>query len=887
MLNVSNRKQGCRRIIVSCLTIAMLLLMFPSAFARDSESTRKGTSLYPLYWIAYEPCFTADAPLDEARWKANIDWAAESLLPHGYNMVTTDGWLGGSTQTTANGYLLKYNDNWEHGWQYWADYCNSKGLDMGVYYNPLWIIDSVRDDPSKTVIGTNIPVQDIYTAGFADVTKTGAKEYIQGYVNYFKDMGVRFLRVDFLCWYETGAGSGGAPAGVPAWGSENYATALRWIAEAAGDDMEVSLVMPNSLNHAANEVLYGDLMRVDTDTTNGDWTWLNKGSFGDERQTWNDRFCQWANPFQGLTGFSDIGGRGNLTLDGDFLRIQNFTGPYADNEKRTAISLFTMAGSPLALASQYDTIGNNLSYLTNPEILALKKDGFVGKPIYYNGNPFEPAYSGQPDTGSRDSERWIGQTSRGDWIVALFNRSDNTVTKSIDFAQTLGLSNGGSVHDVWNKTNLGAMSGYSVSLAPHDVSMIIITPERRNTAAVRYEAEVASFRNGAHFNNDHTGRSGNGFVDRLSADYAGANVLFGVYADYAGTHQVSVGYANATGTVSTGKMEVRGVDNQTLSSAALSLPALSTWDNWGNVTVSLNLQQGLNLITVTRGASDTGAFNLDYIDVQASGIVNPGFEAGNLSGWTATGSNLGVDAGDVFSGSSKCYFWSSSAFTQKIDQTVSLPNGTYMVSAMVKQNSGTPTICRMELSGFGAAASYTDIPHNDSYVKISNMVTVTNGQLNVAFYESATGAANLQIDDISITPCGNVENYGFETGDFTGWTTTGTNCGVDGSDVYQGNYKCYFWSGTAFTQKIAQTVTGLSNGLHTVTAWVKQYSGTPSTCQMEISGYGGATTYSGILHGNEYVQISATVYVTNGELTITFNEVGTNCNLQIDNIQIN
>lgn len=873
-----------RKLIVSCLTIAMFLVLLPSAFARDSESTRKGTTLYPLYWTAYEPCYVPDAPLDEARWKANIDWVAENLLPYGYNMVTTDGWLGGSTQTTENGYLLKYNDNWEHDWQYWENYCQSKGLDMGVYYNPLWIIDSVRDDPSKTVIGTNIPIKDIYTAGFADVTKTGAKEYIQGYVNYFKDMGVRFLRVDFLCWYETGAGSGGAPIGVPAWGSENYAKALRWITEAAGDDMEVSLVMPNSLNHAANEVLYGDLMRVDTDTTNGDWTWLNKGSFGDERQTWNDRFCQWANPFQGLTGFSDLGGRGNLTLDGDFLRIQNFTGAYADNEKRSAISLFTMAGSPLAIASQYDTVGNNLSYLTNPEILALKQEGFVGKPIYYNGDPFEPSYSGGPDTGSRDSERWIGQTSRGDWVVALFNRSDSTVTKSIDFVQMLGLTNGGSVHDVWNQTNLGSMTSYSVSLAPHDVSMIIITSDRRDTTAVRYEAEVASFRSGAHFNNDHTGRSANGFVDQLSGDHVGANVLFGVQADYVGTYRVSVRYANATGTVGTGSVEVRGVDNQLVSSSALTLPTLATWDDWGTATVELTLQQGLNLITVTRGQNDTGAFNLDYIDVQASDMMNPGFETGDLTGWITAGSNCGVDTSDVYSGNYKCYFWSDSAFSQRIEQTFSLPNGSYFVSATVKQYSGNPEICRMELSGYGGAASYVDIPHGDTYTQVTDIVNVTNGTLNLAFYEQSSASANLQIDDITVLPCGNVQNFGFETGDLTGWTSTGSSAGVDGSDTYQGNYKCYFWNSGAFTQKLEQTVTGLSDGTHTVTAWVKQDSGNPSICRMELSGHGGSTVYSAVPHGTDYIQISGTVYVTNGQLKVTFHEEGSGCNLQIDSV---
>ena len=103
------------RTLLAIILVCMLTVsLSPSAFARESKSTRNGTSLYPLYWSAYEPCFTADAPLSEARWKANIDWVGDNLLSSGYNMVTTDGWLGGSTQTTENGYLLKYNDNWTH-----------------------------------------------------------------------------------------------------------------------------------------------------------------------------------------------------------------------------------------------------------------------------------------------------------------------------------------------------------------------------------------------------------------------------------------------------------------------------------------------------------------------------------------------------------------------------------------------------------------------------------------------------------------------------------------------------------------------------------------------------------------------------------------------------
>lgn len=802
-------------------------------------------------------------------------------------MVTTDGWLGGSTQTTENGYLLKYNDNWEHDWAYWADYCESKGLEMGVYYNPLWIIDSVVNDPSKTVIGTDIPICDIYTAGFADNTKEGAKEYIQGYVNYFKNMGVRFLRVDFLCWYETGAGSGGAPSGVPAWGSDNYATVLNWISEAAGDDMEISLVMPNSLNHAYNEAKYGDLMRVDTDTTNGNWTWLNYGSFGDERQTWNYNFCQWANPFQGLTGFSDVAGRGNLTLDGDFLRIHNFTGQYADNEKRTAISLFTMAGAPIAVADQYDTIGNNLSYYTNPEILALKKEGFVGKPIYYNGNPFEPQYSGQPDTGSRDSERWIGQTSGGDWVVALFNRSDSSVNKSIDFNEILGLPYGGYVHDIWQHTNLGHMTSYSVNLAPHDVSMVMITPVRENATAIRYEAEVASYQNGAHFNNDHIGHSGMGFVDQLSGDHVGADVLLGVYADYPGEHKLELRYSSATVDTSTATIRVKTESNTEIDSEVVSLPSTSSWDEWKTVSLSVTLNQGLNLISIGRESENTGAFNLDYIDVYSAHIVNAGFEDGTLTGWTAQGSNFGVDANDTYRGTYKCYFWSEEAFVQSISQTVNLPDGAYLVSAVTKQDTGNPTVCRMELSEFGGETQYITIPHSNSYQQLTVPVTVTNGQLRITFHEEAAGNTNLQIDEVAIIPCADVDNFGFEDGTISGWTPQGTNYGVDGSDVYQGNYKCYFWNSDTYEQKLVKNYDGISNGLHTITAWVKQDSGTPAICQLTLSNYGGGTTTTSIIpHGSNYVQISAMVYVENNHLSVAFHSNGSNCNLQIDNVII-
>jgi alpha-glucosidase len=85
-------KRRLKQVVVSSFLVCLMIFtMCSPAFARDSQSTRQGTALYPLYWTAYEPCYTADAPLSEARWKANIDWVADTLLPYGYNMVGSIG----------------------------------------------------------------------------------------------------------------------------------------------------------------------------------------------------------------------------------------------------------------------------------------------------------------------------------------------------------------------------------------------------------------------------------------------------------------------------------------------------------------------------------------------------------------------------------------------------------------------------------------------------------------------------------------------------------------------------------------------------------------------------------------------------------------------------
>ena len=163
--------------------------------SRNSVFTRSGPG--PQYWSPYSWNYANNATLTESVWQQNITWVADNLAPYGYTMCCTDGWVDYTQTTNSNGYITSYSDSWTNGWAYYVT-TSGLGMKLGVYYNPLWVAASAVKNTSITVVGTSIPVADIVTSGdvlnsdneiyWVNVSANGAKEYIQGYVNYFKNM---------------------------------------------------------------------------------------------------------------------------------------------------------------------------------------------------------------------------------------------------------------------------------------------------------------------------------------------------------------------------------------------------------------------------------------------------------------------------------------------------------------------------------------------------------------------------------------------------------------------------------------------------------------------------------------------------------------------------
>lgn len=418
----------------------------------------------PLYWSPYEYNFLTNHYIPESEWKNNIDWVAENLKTYGFTMVSTDGWMDETNAFNEYGYLDRHSLNWEHDYGWWADYLESKGMQLGVYCNPLWVPSGAASAGIK-IKGTDIPIENIINRNeenggrhsylWVQLDRPGAEEWVRGYVDHFGEMGVKFLRVDFLSWYEDGYDIGYGTVGPdrPDW---MYRTALRWMREECDKyGMILSLVMPHLYNDAATEKNYGHMIRICNDTAEGGWWHFSDVERGVHRNGWS----QYSNAFDGFIYFSRVSGRGKVMLDGDFIRLNTMA---SEDECRSVITLNVVAGGPVTIADTYNSIGDRLEFYQNREILALVEDGFVGKPL--SDNP-PHNYEESMATGDKTSI-WTGDMSDGDKIVAFFNRPwSGTSSKTITFRpEDYGMSGDCTVRDLWNHTTLPTASSYSIEI---------------------------------------------------------------------------------------------------------------------------------------------------------------------------------------------------------------------------------------------------------------------------------------------------------------------------------------------------------------------------------------------------------------------------------------
>lgn len=420
----------------------------------------------PLYWSVYEYCYEqsqqgvaeADMDISAEEWDRIIDWVASDLKPYGYDMICTDGFIP-MLAKDGTGYMTHYGSM---ALKDLVAKCKAKGLKVGVYDNPLWI-----HGPRETKIeGTDYDFSSLYYNGSTSVQNPnaedrwfhwavaenpGTREFIDGFFKHYKELGIDYIRMDFLSWYEDGKDRNMGVVGR-GYGRESYARALSYIAESAKKyGIFTSLVMPHLYNDAEVEAKYGNMVRIVCDTSGGGWWHCSAQDKGKSYTTWPN--CM--NMFDGFTYWSHIAGRDKVILDGDFIRLNKFD---TDAERETVVSLQLMGGGPVTVADQHNTIGDNLKFYTNSELLELNTDKFVGKPLSDKLN-------------DKNNEVWFGQMSNGDYIVGLFNRDDNSRAYSLNLS-TLGIEGEWKMRDLWRHADEGSVSTISATVPAHGCKIV-------------------------------------------------------------------------------------------------------------------------------------------------------------------------------------------------------------------------------------------------------------------------------------------------------------------------------------------------------------------------------------------------------------------------------
>lgn len=316
------------------------------------------------------------------------------------------------------------------------------------------------------------------------------------------------------------------------------------------------------------------------------------------------------------------------------------------------------------------------------------------------------------------------------------------------------------------------------------------------------------------------------------------------------TNDFSLSVSPASGSVTAGSPTTATVSTavtsgsaQTVSLSATGLPsgasasfAPSAVTSGGSSTLTLSTAgttpPGTYLVTITgtgASATHTTTYSLTVTAPVASGVANGGFESGNFSGWTTTGTASVVSSG-AHSGT---YAARAGATTptngdSTVAQTFTVPSGNNTLSfwynltcpdsltydwatATLKDNTtGTTTtpLAKTCVANSGWTQVNSPVSAGHSYT-----LTLTNHDDNYPADPTYTLFDDVTLSNVA-APAG-IANGGFETGTFSGWTTSGASTSIT-TTSHSGSYAALAGSTTPTNgdSTIAQTFTAPAGTSH-------------------------------------------------------------------------
>ena len=144
-------------------------------------------------------------------------------------------------------------------------------------------------------------------------------------------------------------------------------------------------------------------------------------------------------------------------------------------------------------------------------------------------------------------------------------------------------------------------------------------------------------------------------------------------------------------------------------------------------------------------------------------VMNPSVEAdrvaqNKLAGWTNTDNVSGDPNANKQGGHTGRFAISqsySSAYNASMYQNISLPNGTYELSAWVKSGGGQKTATIFAKNFGGSEKNYSIKQSMSNWTKVTvSGITVTNGSIQVGVYSDANANNWVNVDDFSLVQTG-------------------------------------------------------------------------------------------------------------------------------------
>jgi hypothetical protein len=464
ILSTMTRKMG---IYLRILLLVLTFFVSKQLFAQHAKA--------PMYYSLYAYLYTLNNnsttqyAMPETMWKDHIDYLATHLAPLGFDMIVTDGW--GEPIRNSNGFRIKHHSNWNNDFAYWGQYAQNKGVKLGLYENPLWL------DDKNAAMYSNYPA---LWFKWIDINHANAEDFIKRYIEFYASFGVKYLRVDFMSWYEDGRDKNPDFEVRHNRPMRDYVKTLQVLKKYCdANNMQLSLVMPHLKIDGINERLHapGSMIRVNEDQCEGKWHRLSEIARGKKHIDNRTNEIMWSlfhNTFDGMIYWSQFSGfdtqQNELILDGDFIWLSSFAN---DEEKKSALTINLVAGGAIALTEYtISDIQQSIHLLQNQEVFALNAAGFVGKPLSHD--PVNQSTENQAKT-----QVWRGKMpGTDDYIVAFFNRESTSQNRTIAFSDLPdNLHANYQVRDLWAKQDLGQYSNQLVmNVGARSCKLFRLTP---------------------------------------------------------------------------------------------------------------------------------------------------------------------------------------------------------------------------------------------------------------------------------------------------------------------------------------------------------------------------------------------------------------------------